>query len=186
MGEHEVGRRAVFLDRDGVLNKAIVRDGRPYPPATVKDFELYEEAVEGCARLAGAGFVLVVVTNQPDVARGTQRREEVEAMHRWMLDKLPQLKRVEVCWHGGTDYGDSCDCRKPKPGMILKAAKDLQLDLARSFMVGDRWRDVDCGHTAGCRTVFIDHGYSEKLKQKPDWTVKSFGEAVDLILGSDF
>ena len=182
MGEYEVGQRAVFLDRDGVLNESIVRDGRPYPPAELKDFELYDDVSGGCARLAAAGFILVVATNQPDVARGTQRREEVEAMHRQMLEALPQIKRVEVCWHGGADYGDSCDCRKPKPGMLLQAAKALKIDLSRSFMIGDRWRDVDCGHAAGCRTVFIDHGYSEKLKQQPDWTVKTFGEAVDVIL----
>ena len=136
MGEHEIGRRAVFLDRDGVLNKSVVRDGRPYPPAELKDFELYDDVPDGCARLDAAGFALVVVTNQPDVARGTQTREVVEAMHRQMLEALPQIMRVEVCWHAGADYGDSCDCRKPKPGMLLHAAKVLNFDLCPKFHGG--------------------------------------------------
>lgn len=182
MGEHEVKRRAVFLDRDGVINQPLVREGRPYPPAEVKDFELYEDVPAGCARLEAAGYLLIVVTNQPDVARGTQTRAAVEEMHRKMLDALPQIARVEVCWHAGADHGDPCDCHKPEPGMLLRAAQAFDLDLAESFLVGDRWRDVDCGHAAGCRTVFIDRDYSEQLRQPPDWTVKSFGQAVEVIL----
>ena len=182
MGEHEVGRRAVFLDRDGVLNKSIIRDGRPYPPSAIEEFELYQDVPAGCVQLAAAGYVLVVVTNQPDVGRKTQTRDKVEAMHRKMLEALPQIARVETCWHGGSDWGEPCECRKPKPGMILHAAKELEIDLTRSFMIGDRWRDVNCGRQAGCRTVFIDHGYSEDLRDKPDWTVKSFGEAVAVVL----
>ena len=185
MGEHEIKRRAVFLDRDGVLNKPIVREGRPYPPAEAKDFELYEDVAAGCARLEAAGYLLVVVTNQPDVARGTQTRAAVEAMHRSMLEVLPQIVRVEVCWHAGADLGDPCDCRKPAPGMVLRAAKALDIDLAQSFLIGDRWRDVDCGHAAGCRTLFIDRNYSEALRQPPDWTVQSFGQAVEVILHAD-
>jgi D-glycero-D-manno-heptose 1,7-bisphosphate phosphatase len=182
MGEHEIRRRAVFLDRDGVINKAIVREGRPYPPAEVKDFEIYEEVAAGCTRLAAAGYSLVVVTNQPDVARGTQTRAAVDAMHRKMLDALPQITRVEVCWHAGADWGDSCDCHKPEPGMVLRAAKALDIDLSLSFLIGDRWRDVDCGHNAGCRTIFVDRNYAEALRQPPDWTVKSFGQAVEVIM----
>jgi D-glycero-D-manno-heptose 1,7-bisphosphate phosphatase len=185
MGEHEVGRPAVFLDRDGVINKPVLREGRPHPPAEVKDFELYQDVAAGCARLDAAGYLLVVATNQPDVARGTQTRPTVEAMHRKMLEVLPQLARVEVCWHAGTDGADPCDCRKPQPGMVLRAAKALNIDLTQSFLIGDRWRDVDCGHAAGCRTIFIDRNYSETLKHKPDWTVKSFGEAVDVILSAE-
>lgn len=185
MGEHEVKRRAVFLDRDGVINRSIVREGRPYPPADVKDFELYEDVAAGCARLAAAGYLLVVVTNQPDVGRGTQMRAAVDAMHRKMLEALPQIARVEVCWHAGAAWADPCDCRKPQPGMVLRAAKALNIDLTQSFLIGDRWRDVDCGHGAGCRTVFIDRDYSEALKQSPDWIVQSFGQAVEVILQAD-
>jgi D-glycero-D-manno-heptose 1,7-bisphosphate phosphatase len=184
MGEHEVGRRAVFLDRDGVLNKSIIREGRPYPPSSIEEFELYTDVGDGCERLKQAGYLLIVVTNQPDVGRRSQTREAVEAMHRKMLETLPQIGRVEVCWHAGSDWGESCDCRKPKPGMILSAAKELGVDLSQSFMVGDRWRDIDCGFQAGCRTVFIDRGYVEELRRTPDWRVSSFGEAVDVILRS--
>jgi len=182
MGEHEIRRRAVFLDRDGVINKPTVREGRPYPPAEARDFEIYEDVAAGCARLEGAGYLLVVVTNQPDVTRGTQTRAAVDAIHRKMLDALPQIARVEVCWHAGADWGDSCDCRKPEPGMVLRAAQALDIDLSQSFLIGDRWRDVDCGHNAGCRTIFVDRNYSEALRLPPDWTVKSFGQAVEVIM----
>jgi D-glycero-D-manno-heptose 1,7-bisphosphate phosphatase len=182
MGEHEIRRRAVFLDRDGVINKPTVREGRSYPPAEAKDFEIYEDVAAGCARLEGAGYLLVVVTNQPDVTRGTQTRAAVDAIHRKMLDALPQIARVEVCWHAGADWGDSCDCRKPEPGMVLRAARALDIDLSQSFLIGDRWRDVDCGHNAGCRTIFVDRNYSEALRLPPDWTVKSFGQAVEVIV----
>jgi D-glycero-D-manno-heptose 1,7-bisphosphate phosphatase len=182
MGEHEVGRPAVFLDRDGVINQPVVRDGRPYPPDDVKHFELYDDVAAGCARLEAAGYLLVVVTNQPDVARGTQTRAAVEAMHRKMAEALPQITRVEVCWHAGPKWGEPCDCHKPEPGMVWRAAEALGIDLTRSFLVGDRWRDVDCGHRAGCRTVWIDRDYSEELKHPPDWRVTSFAQAVETIL----
>jgi D-glycero-D-manno-heptose 1,7-bisphosphate phosphatase len=97
-----------------------------------------------------------------------------------MTAKLP-INRVEVCYHAGQGQSD-CDCRKPKPGMLLRAAQALQIDLAQSWMVGDRWRDIDCGHAAGCRTIFIDRGYSEELKQKPDFSARHLGEAADIIL----
>ena len=182
MGEHEIGRRAVFLDRDGVINKPMVHEGRPHPPANVKDFELYEDVPAGCARLHAAGYLLVVVTNQPDVARKTQTRADVEAMHRKMLEALPQIALVEVCWHAGTEWADPCDCRKPQPGMVLRAAKALKIDLSQSFLIGDRWRDVDCAHAAGCRAVFIDHGYSEALRETPEVIVSNFREAVKAVL----
>ena len=182
MGKYEITRPAVFLDRDGVINKPVVRDGRPYPPAEAKDFELYEDVAAGCAQLERAGYLLVVVTNQPDVGRKAQTREAVEEMHRKMRDALPQIARVEVCWHAGSAWADPCDCRKPHPGMVLRAAAALNIDLGQSFLIGDRWRDVDCGHNAGCRTIFVDRNYAEALRQPPNWTVKSFGQAVEVIL----
>jgi len=185
MGEYKIKRRAVFLDRDGVINKPVVREGRPYPPAEVKDFELYEDVVAGCAQLKAIGYLLVVVTNQPDVARGAQTRATVDVMHRKMLDALPQIARIEVCWHAGAAWADPCDCRKPQPGMVLRAAKALNIDLTQSFLIGDRWRDVDCGHGAGCRTVFVDRNYSEALRQPPNWTVQSFAQAVEVILRTE-
>ena len=121
-----------------------------------------------------------MATNQPDVGRGTLAQAVVEAIHTHMLSQLP-IDSLEVCFHPGQGLSD-CSCRKPKPGMLLQAASQLGLDLTQSWMVGDRWRDVDCGHAAGCRTVFVDYGYSEELKQKPDFSARNLGEAADIIL----
>lgn len=174
-------RPAVFLDRDGTLNRQVVRDGRPYPPDRLEDFVLFPDVPDACARLAAAGFTLVVVTNQPDVGRGTQRREVVEAMHARLLAAVPQLSRVEVSYAPGGEIPPD-PRRKPEPGMLRDAAAALGLDLARSWMIGDRWRDIDCGRRAGVRTVFIDHGYAEALRAPPDFTAASFAEAAGLVL----
>jgi D-glycero-D-manno-heptose 1,7-bisphosphate phosphatase len=183
MGKYEVARRAVFLDRDGVLNRPVVRNGQPYSPPSVEDFELYDDVAAGCARLKAAKFLLVVITNQPDVGRGTQPRQAVEAMHSKMQSALPCLDRIEVCYHAGDDYGESCDCRKPRPGLILRAAAELNVDLGASYVIGDRWRDIDCARAAGCRAIFIQRGYQERLRATPDFTVTDFTEAVNTILG---
>ena len=173
-------RRAVFLDRDGVINRALERESKPFPPRSLDEFEILPEVPAACAKLKAAGFLLVVATNQPDVGRGTLKQELVEAIHAEMRRQLP-LDRVEVCYHPGQGQSD-CDCRKPKPGMLLRAARELNIDLAQSWMVGDRWRDVDCGHAAGCRTVFIDRGYAEELRQKPHFSAGNLSEAADIIL----
>jgi D-glycero-D-manno-heptose 1,7-bisphosphate phosphatase len=171
----------VFLDRDGVLNESIVRHGRPYPPASLAEFKLFPEASPALARLKGAGFLLLVVTNQPDVARGTQSREIVEAMHAGMAETLP-IDDFFVCWH---DDGDRCDCRKPLPGLLYSAAKRYEVDLRRSFLIGDRWRDIDAGAAAGCRTVLIDYQYDERQPQcGPDYRTDSIAGAADWILGN--
>jgi D-glycero-D-manno-heptose 1,7-bisphosphate phosphatase len=172
--------RAVFLDRDGVINRALEREAKPYPPRSLAEFEILPEVPAACAKLKAAGFMLVVVTNQPDVGRGTLKKEIVETIHTEMCRRLP-IDRVEVCYHSGKGQSD-CDCRKPKPGMLLRAAKELGIDLAQSWMVGDRWRDIDCGHAAGCRTIFIDRGYAEELRQKPDFSAGNLAEAADIIL----
>jgi D-glycero-D-manno-heptose 1,7-bisphosphate phosphatase len=173
-------RRAVFLDRDGVVNRALERDGKPYPPTSLSEFEILPEVPAVCAKLKAAGFLLIVATNQPDVGRGTLKQEVVEKIHAHMLAQLP-IDRVEVCFHPGKGASD-CDCRKPKPGMLLRTARELNIDLTQSWMVGDRWRDIDCGHAAGCKTIFIDRGYAEELKQKPDFSAGNLAEAVDIIL----
>jgi len=182
MGEHKVSQRAVFLDRDGVLNRPVVRDGVPFPPANADELVLYPDAAEGCRRLKEAGFLLIVVTNQPDVGRGTQTRDGVEGIHVKLREIVPHLDGIETCFHAGASRGEPCDCRKPKPGMLLHAATAHGIDLKRSFLVGDRWRDVDCAHAAGCRAVFIDHGYREALREKPEFSVATFREAVNTIL----
>jgi D-glycero-D-manno-heptose 1,7-bisphosphate phosphatase len=169
--------RAVFLDRDGVLNDVVVRDGRPYPPGDAGEVEVLPGVGEACARLRAAGFELVVVTNQPDVARGTQTLEAVERINDVLRAALP-LDEVVVCAH---DDADDCECRKPKPGMLVDAGARRRLDLAASFMVGDRWRDVEAGRRAGCRTVLVDRGY-DAPSAVPDATVSDLGEAAEWIL----
>lgn len=175
-------RPAVFLDRDGTLNRQVVRDGKPYPPQSLADFELFPDVPAACAKLATAGYVLVVATNQPDVGRGTQSLAVVEAMHARLQSLVPQIARIEACYAPGKGETPPDPRRKPEPGMLLDAARDLGLDLARSWMIGDRWRDIDCGKRAGVRTVFIDFGYAEELRAAPDFAVKSFGAAADVIL----
>jgi len=182
MGKHEVARRAVFLDRDGVINRVVVRNGMPYPPSDVEEFELYEDVRDGCARLKAANFLLVVITNQPDVGRGIQSREAVEAMNLKMQSAVPLLDRIEICYHAGERYGQPCDCRKPRPGLILHATAELSIDPKTSYVIGDRWRDVDCAHAAGCRAILIQRGYKENLREAPDFTVANFNEAVSAVL----
>lgn len=150
-GPSSAGKRpAVFLDRDGTLNRQVIRDGRPYPPAKLEEFVLFPDVAEACARLADAGYALVVATNQPDVGRGTQEQSVVEAMHARLRAWVPQIERVEVCYAPGLDRSAPLDRRrKPEPGMVLDAAAALGLDLGNSWMVGDRWRDIDCGLRAG-------------------------------------
>ena len=172
--------RAVFLDRDGVLNVPVVRSGKPYPPQTLEEFQLYPEAPEACALLRKAGFRLIVVTNQPDVGRGTQSLEVVAAMHECLSELIP-MDRIEVCT-AADDAAPDARRRKPAPGMVLDAAKALQIDLGRSYLIGDRWRDIECGHAAGCTTFFIERSYTEELRRPPHHYVTSVLEAAQLIL----
>jgi D-glycero-D-manno-heptose 1,7-bisphosphate phosphatase len=175
-----MGRRAVFLDRDGVLNAAVVRDGVPRPPGDADEVEVFPGVGEACNQLRRAGFELVVVTNQPDIARGTQTEEAVRRINDALLKAL-SLDEVVFCPH---DDADGCACRKPKPGMLVDAAQRRGIDLAASFMVGDRWRDVEAGRRAGCRSVFVDRGYDERSVQ-PDVSVSDLGEAAVWILETD-
>jgi D-glycero-D-manno-heptose 1,7-bisphosphate phosphatase len=169
-------RPAVFLDRDGVLNRAIVVNRRPGAPFRLEDFEILPGSSSSLSRLKAAGYALVVVTNQPDVARGRMTRQTVEAMHARLMDALP-LDEIRVCYH---DKGDGCACRKPLPGMLLDPPTYA---VERSIIVGDRWRDIEAGHRAGCRaTVLVDYRYDEPMPVSPDVRVGSLGEAVDWIL----
>jgi D-glycero-D-manno-heptose 1,7-bisphosphate phosphatase len=171
--------KAVFLDRDGVINRFTMRDGTPRPPAGLHDLEVYADVPEALRRLKQAGYLLIVVTNQPDIARGTQTREAVEQINAALGEALP-IDEFLVCAH---DNADNCACRKPKPGMVLDAAARHSVDLERSFLVGDRWRDIDCGARAGVRTVFIERGYGERAPEHaPDFVARSLGEAAEWIL----
>lgn len=173
-------RPAVFLDRDGTLNVQVIRAGQPYPPATLEEFRLFPEVPAACRALKADGFALVVATNQPDVGRGTQSQTIVEAMHARLRQLVPEIEHIEVCYDPGR--GEPSRRRKPEPGMLLDAAAALGLDLTRSWMIGDRWRDIDCGKRAGVRTIFIDFGYAEETTTLPDFTARNFAEAVRIIL----
>ena len=171
-------RRAVFLDRDGVLNRAVVRDGKPYPPSRLSELEVLPGVIEACTALRTASFLLIVVTNQPDVARGTQPRVVVEAINEALRAWVP-LDDIRVCYH---DDSDRCVCRKPQPGLLLQAARDWQIELTSSFMVGDRWKDIEAGRRARCTTVFIDYGYAEHQRSMPDRSAHSLAEVADWII----
>ncbi len=172
------GRRAVFLDRDGVLNHALIRDGRPYSPSGLREVEIPPGVPEACERLHRGGFLLVVVTNQPEVARGRVTRKSVDEINDFLRSRIP-LDDVRVCYH---DDPDGCDCRKPKPGLLLAAARDLTIDLRRSFVIGDRWRDIEAGRRAGCKTILIDHRYAEPRPSGMDYATHSLPSAVEWIL----
>jgi len=170
--------RAVFLDRDGVLNKAFIRDGKPLSPDTIEEMIIVPDAAEALNRLRRHGFRLIVATNQPDIARKRLTREEVDAMNGHLRSNLP-LDAIEVCPH---DDADNCACRKPKPGLLLHAAQRDGIALDESFMVGDRYRDIEAGDSAGCRTILIGDGYGETFKAQPDAKFATLSEAADWIL----
>ena len=171
-------KRAVFLDRDGVVNHVVLRDGRPYPPSSIGELRCVPGTTEAVQALRDAGFRIIIVTNQPDIATGTQRREVVEAMHARLQQLLP-LDEIKVCYHVDED---GCACRKPKPGMLLEAAQRWGLDLAHSVMVGDRWRDIEAGKAAGCKTILIKGEYAERAAVGVDAVVASLTEASEIIL----
>jgi len=173
-------RRAIFLDRDGVLNRSVVREGKPYPPANADEVEILPGVAAALEKLKAAGYLLIVVSNQPDVARGTTTRAAVEAINERLAQGLA-LDEFRMCYHDGPD---NCHCRKPRPGMLTDAAREHGLDLAACVMVGDRWRDVEAGQRAGCRTVFIDYGYGEKQPERCDIRAASLAEATEILLRS--
>jgi D-glycero-D-manno-heptose 1,7-bisphosphate phosphatase len=170
--------KAVFLDRDGVLNEALIRDGKPFSPMTIAQVVVPPDVPSALSRLRQNGFHLIMVTNQPDIARGSQSRETVHAINQYLLETL-QLQAAETCEH---DDADNCECRKPKPGMLLRAAERDHIVLTESFMIGDRWRDIEAGRRAGCRAILIGNGYGEALKSMPDAFVATLGDAADWIL----
>ncbi len=174
-----MSQAAVFLDRDGVVNQAIVRNGRPYPPDSLAELVILPDVAKALALLRHLGFELVVVTNQPDVARGTQSKAVVEAINEAIAAQTG-IEHFRVCYH---DDADDCDCRKPKPGLLLDAALDLNLDLGRSFMIGDRWRDIEAGRNTGVATVWVDRGYVEAIPSVYDQRVASLLDAAQWIAG---
>jgi D-glycero-D-manno-heptose 1,7-bisphosphate phosphatase len=170
-----VYNKAVFLDRDGVINKPIIINGKPYPPKNFKEFAIFPRVNKALTLLKEAGYLLIIVTNQPDVGDKKQKKEIVEELHNFILKKLP-IDHIETC------FDRNSDCYKPKAGMFYNTAVKYNIDCQNSFMVGDRWVDIEAGRSAGCRTLFIDHGYSEALRSQPDIIVSSLYNASQEIL----
>lgn len=174
-------RQAVFLDRDGVLNEAIIRNDKPYPPASLAELKIPLDAGEALFSLKKVGFLLIGATNQPDVARGKASLATVELINQTIQQQLC-LDDVYVCFH---DDVDQCACRKPLPGLLVQAAKKHNVNLQNSFMIGDRWKDIDAGFHAGCKTILLRQSYQEKnLKQQPNFVASSLCEAAEWILSS--
>src|SRR5574340_924787 len=177
VGVDPIVQRAVFLDRDGVLNRVSLRDGIPRPPADAAAVEVLPGVPEALALLAAHRLLLIGLTNQPDVARGTQTRDAVEEINRHLLSRLP-LQEMLTCYH---DDADGCPCRKPRPGMLVRAADERGIDLSASFMVGDRWSDVAAGEAAGCSTFLIEAPYNERRRCRPDYVGSDLLEAARRI-----
>ena len=170
-------RKAIFLDRDGIINHSLIENGKPIAPHSMSDFSLMDGVEHLIEKLSGLGYLIFIVTNQPDVARGKLRKSEIKKMHEFMCEKI-KIDDVMVCY---CEEGIDCPCYKPSPYMIIELAKKWNVDLGNSFMIGDRWRDVGAGLGAGCTTIFVDYAYDEALIFTPNHVVKSLSEACNII-----
>jgi D-glycero-D-manno-heptose 1,7-bisphosphate phosphatase len=166
-------RKAIFLDRDGVLNQTIFRNGKPRAPYTLEEFVLFDGVPQAITQLRNLNYLLIVVTNQPDVARGWVSRDAVDLVNN-KLRELVLVDDIKICFH--TDQ-ENCQCRKPKPGMLLKATEEWDIDLTQSFMIGDRHSDIEAGKSAGCKTVLIGHA-DQSSSVVPDFQMNSLLEAA--------
>lgn len=174
--EKKMKNKAVFLDSDGVLNTAPVIDGKPSAPHTLAELEIPTDVKPALEKLKNAGYLLICVTNKPDIERGLMTQLDLDNIIKKIRETLP-LDDILVCYH------EKSDCYKPKPGLLLEACKKYNIDLSQSFMVGDRWRDIGAGQNANCKTIWIDRHYSEKKPDPPaDYTVLSLKEAVEKVL----
>jgi len=173
-----VGRRspAVFLDRDGVINEVVFRDGKPESPRTLEEFRFVQGVAELLEKLRDSGYRLFVVSNQPDVARGLVPLSLLKQMTSLIMSSLP-VERVLTCVH---DDRDGCECRKPKPGMLLQVALSDGIDLSESFIIGDSWRDVQAARNAGCMSILLRKAYNDGVEAP--YLAGSLAEAVDLIV----
>lgn len=169
--------KAIFLDADGVLNMAIIKNGKPVAPTTLAELNIPDEVKPSLVRLKTAGYLLICVTNKPDIERGLMTQADVDAIYAKIRHVLP-LDDVFIC------YIEGSDCYKPKPGLLLSATKKYDIVLELSYMIGDRWSDVKAGQNAGCKTIWIDRGYADEKKPDPpaDYTTQSLVEATQWIL----
>ena len=173
--------KAVFLDRDGTINNSIVRFGRPFPPMNKDEFEILPRVAEAITLFKEMDYIPVVVTNQPDFVRGGTTLSQIALFNDIIKNEL-QIDHIYMCLH---DDVDNCSCRKPQPGLLLKAAFDLKIDTTISLMVGDRWRDIAAGQSAGCKCFFIDNGYDEAQPFQPFYRVSSLFDVITIIRSND-
>jgi D-glycero-D-manno-heptose 1,7-bisphosphate phosphatase len=168
--------RAVFFDRDGVINKVILRDGKPYSPRKLEEFILNEGIGEAVDRLRGRGFKVFIVSNQPDVTRGEITQSLLDLMTQQIRREI-SVDEIYICPH---DDQQGCLCRKPKPGMLFQAMWEWDINLKTSFLIGDTWKDMEAGRAAGCKTILLDAPYNQNIRC--DFRAKSLSEATDIIL----
>ena len=170
-------KKAVFLDRDGVINKAIVKNGIPAAPSLLGELKILPGVKESILKLKKLNFVCIIVTNQPDVSRGKINKNTVIKMNNFLKKKI-KLDDIFVCYH---DDKDNCNCRKPKPGLLLQASKKWDVDFKKSFIIGDRWRDIQAGEKVGCKTIYLDYNYKDIKPKNPDFITHKLLNAVYII-----
>ena len=169
--------KAVFLDRDGVINKVFIKDGLPTSPNSLDELEILKGVKESISRLKKLGFVCLIVTNQPNVSRKKTSKNNVIDINNFLKKKI-KFDDIFVCYH---DDKDNCNCRKPKPGLLLRASQKWNVDFKKSFMVGDRWRDIQAGENIGCKTIFLDYKYKDKKPKNPDFVTDTLLSATNII-----
>ena len=170
-------KKAVFLDRDGVINKAFIKNGLPESPNSLSELEILPGVKESISRLKKLNFICLVVTNQPDVQRGKIKKNTIIKMNNFLKKKI-ELDDIFVCYH---DDKDNCNCRKPKPGLLLQAGKKWNVDFKKSFMIGDRWRDIQSGEKVGCKTIYLDYNYKDIKPKNPNFVTDTLFNAVNII-----
>jgi D-glycero-D-manno-heptose 1,7-bisphosphate phosphatase len=169
--------QAIFLDRDGVLIEPIIRNRLPFSPQSINEIKFVKDCKLTVLKFKEMGFIPIIITNQPDVSRGLLSLSKLSEINQHILEYL-EIDFIFNCLH---DDNDNCGCRKPKPGMLISASKKLNIDLTKSYMVGDRWKDIECGQMAGCRNFFIDYEYCEVRPTLPFITISSLSDLPKLI-----
>jgi len=171
--------KAVFIDRDGVINQSNVVNRKPFAPTHLNDFFILPGVREALQKFKEAHYKTVIVTNQPDLSTGKQTLYSLNQIHSYLKTQC-DIDLIKVCGHINEDQ---CSCRKPKPGLILDASIELDIDLTQSYMIGDRWSDIMAGQKAGCKNSFyIDYEYNEKKPSGIFTVVKSLKDCAGIIL----
>lgn len=169
--------KAIFWDRDGVINEVTVLDGKPYSPRKFADFKLTEEIVNCLKKTKELKYKNIVVTNQPDINRGLMSIDELNKMHDLLIKEL-SIDEVNVCPH---DNKDGCNCRKPAPGLIINSATKNNIDLSKSYVIGDTMRDIEAGRAAGCKTILLVRDYNALAIPRSEYTINKLYEIFSII-----